>query len=1272
MNKFKNKLYDKIISLRQFVKDNKKQSVFLFALVFSLGFYFIVFAGNNDPYAGKIISKVDITKSKVTDGSAPFDSNDSDGNDSKDNNKIVRNFDEVSYDLSYKLEKDSSISDENVSDRNVLIDILIPENVSAEISLPYTEGKDMVNINGINYKYYEASAGSAKIGDQSSSRVTLSNITHLSGNKTFDPIFQVRESTENVTPLSKAESIQSNDHIMNFGNITISEIEKYEVKAFAGNVLKNGNNISVPIGVLTYLPYDSKKGIKGLKIPDTLTYGLITKSSAGTLSEKPTISDYSSSAEFRINQMPYIDSKINGTTIINDDNGNVESTGFFFDKKNIYKENSSSENPTGYYLTSNVLVYNLDRTDVSGDITVESTVNTSKVSIVVYESDVVGDLVTKVSYYESGDKSSKNLSNVFNYGEEFKLVTKLSYVNSKNNVGDTLKSGMTSYIKFDNSAINVLLTDKGTGYDIKAVTNSTDNYDDVNMEVKYAVGSWDKSAWKLKSNAPSTCPSIDSLTKEQIMNLYGGPCIEYKTTLEFDELGDIDKDKWDKIIMGKFTIDKVYPASDITITMKGKIVSAPSIVGNTYQTVVSSVTNGSDEYYLGETANNSSENEKIMINKDNYKKATYTNFVRNDDSPKGKHGNTLLVSATKSKINSIRTYSGDIEKTTFTAGADDPIIWKINSTVKKNSISVTYGPVNISVYIPTSLVFYQEKTAAVPSKVEDVVLNNISYKKYIYNISEKDIDSDGIVSELSVYTNIAPETENKTNHEIKVEIESTAYMDDSGAAIAKTSVEPISDRTLTNIVTIINNRKISLNGIADPQLLEVGKPYTYTMKAYNNSGNIMDLEMINILPVNTKEASFDGTYSVKINNLPSGYEALYINDENTKSGSILSTELSNPSLNKWVKWTDTMVDTENVKAIKIETTNKVANKNYFGSKEGISLTITPKNNKIGNEYINNFGIIDKNDRASGAYMTGNSIVSIYNRRISGYVFEDFDYDGLYGEKENKLEDLTVELYKLSNLPADYKDSEVTKYISDKDELVDETTTDKEGNYSFKGLESGYYYVKIKFDSNKYTVTDYEKIDQTKGDTNSINSKFYMLEENKGAISKVLYVDNNKLRERYINLGLKLRQSFGINLEKYITNVKIISPKGTENHDYNKAKQVKIDVKNLKNTKIEVTYKFELENTKYFPGYIGTIVETIPEGMSFDSSLKENYGWSGENGILYYSGLTNTLIMPDEKYYFQIKLSLSGEEAGDYINVISAGDLKLMETTESGIEENNEE
>ena len=47
-------------------------------------------------------------------------------------------------------------------------------------------------------------------------------------------------------------------------------------------------------------------------------------------------------------------------------------------------------------------------------------------------------------------------------------------------------------------------------------------------------------------------------------------------------------------------------------------------------------------------------------------------------------------------------------------------------------------------------------------------------------------------------------------------------------------------------------------------------------------------------------------------------------------------------------------------------------------------------------------------------------------------------------------------------------------------------------------------------------------------------------------------------------------------------------------------------------------------------------------------------------------------MPDEKYYFQIKLSLSGEEAGDYINVISAGDLKLMETTESGIEENNEE
>ena len=48
------------------------------------------------------------------------------------------------------------------------------------------------------------------------------------------------------------------------------------------------------------------------------------------------------------------------------------------------------------------------------------------------------------------------------------------------------------------------------------------------------------------------------------------------------------------------------------------------------------------------------------------------------------------------------------------------------------------------------------------------------------------------------------------------------------------------------------------------------------------------------------------------------------------------------------------------------------------------------------------------------------------------------------------------------------------------------------------------------------------------------------------------------------------------------------------YNYDKQTKVKIDVKNLKNTSFRVKYGIEIENTKYFPGTIGSIVETIPK------------------------------------------------------------------------------
>ena len=68
-------------------------------------------------------------------------------------------------------------------------------------------------------------------------------------------------------------------------------------------------------------------------------------------------------------------------------------------------------------------------------------------------------------------------------------------------------------------------------------------------------------------------------------------------------------------------------------------------------------------------------------------------------------------------------------------------------------------------------------------------------------------------------------------------------------------------------------------------------------------------------------------------------------------------------------------------------------------------------------------------------------------------------------------------------------------------------------------------------------------------------------------------------------------------------------------------------------------------------------------MEFDSSLSQNVGWEKVDDLLYYNGLSDTLIMPDNVYSFEITLKIPNNMAGDFINIISVGDLRILETSE---------
>ena len=170
-----------------------------------------------------------------------------------------------------------------------------------------------------------------------------------------------------------------------------------------------------------------------------------------------------------------------------------------------------------------------------------------------------------------------------------------------------------------------------------------------------------------------------------------------------------------------------------------------------------------------------------------------------------------------------------------------------------------------------------------------------------------------------------------------------------------------------------------------------------------------------------------------------------------------------------------------------------------------------------------------------------------------------------------------------------------------------------------------------------------------------------------AVSNILTLNNEKVNITHIDLGLRVRQIFDVTLNKYITNVKVNSNKGIQSYDYDNAKKVKIDVKNLRNTTFQVSYLIELENTKYFPGTIGNIIETIPDGMTFNPDLPQNKGWYESDGNLYYSDLSSTLLMPGEKHYVTIVLDLSTNSGGDYINFVATSDLRVKSIVNSFVE-----
>ncbi len=1375
---------------------NLKRTILIVAIIVSVAIvfvpiYFFVLADSGDD------NKFSVTNTKIIsmiDGTSSFDENDTDaGNDSSGSNKRVRTFDRINYTVAYTLtvKNNDTVSEDG---RNLLVEVLIPTTYSA--SLDYNESSttmddridasNIVNIGGTDYYYGSFSVPTHLLGEQETFDFSLSNInsSDISNYNTIKPLVFIKESTDQDTPSIKDNTSRSDitcelENNDNDCNVTLTGKEEYFVNMYSGS--KEGNTVSVGL-MLGLRNQGSGKGIKGLIIPSSVNF-TITNSDASLLSfdsdsEHP-YKRYSAVGDVKIttngvDELPEVNSGSGNGTISGSINNNVLTISLS-DIKDYFVTSASNLVGEPYYFSTNYFTVTFanraegDYADRTINLTSSVNNNSNTASVLQLRDSyeyILGNYSSSIDVYES-NLTTEDLAKLdygkanINYGGNFTLKTEFTYNNRTDSLGRELTS-LTNYVKIDNSIITLHNNPKNNkSYDFNAVETSSVpsikiDSNDNNQKVYFGFGEWNSDYFELASNAPSGCPnSIDSLTKDNLMNLYGGPCIVEKNTLKWayspESKNDINGEpiastKGPLIVKSTYIAyndnSKIGLSSGGTLELYGYVNDYSNVPATASKIVTCATAYGKDNNdfrYLGDQYN---DGEALLKSVHNFEKTAYSfdnkslitlNNTLCNTQKCPVSGNTILASGIKVTKPTIKAYDvGDLnnpEDKFYTY----PLAIKINGSAKKSTTddNVRFDSAYIDIYLPAYMVLEENfgvENEKIPTAIDNTSLENIymlfgkgtpasnvNYKVYHYTIAsgvdgitEEEINNlnRGIINNFTTYYNIDfTSTPNGVNPEIfaTIDFKATEYVHEDGGirTVELNSITPNIERTeVLNNITLYNSSAVVTNGSSSPKNIEKNGSYTFNMISYNHSNGMAEDEsgynyptadLYYVLPYNgdTDNGSKIGSTKYKVNFTSESINA--IADRNdykfyyATSGvpaNIISDEIkttSDPSA-IWNLWTDPTSPVSNVIAIKVVKQSPFMVDTYFGSSTGLTVNVETVDSNDGNTFYNVFHLLatkpnnyvcetNEDDsctevmKTKANYVSSASLTSIYSREISGFVFEDSDYNGIYTSEESRLKDIPVSLYKIDTLPEGTIDPyNPTTFVNENDKLIGSTVTGENGNYYFGGLTSGYYYVSYTINDEKYVVTGIRKTDSSIPDSSANNSSGALLPDTNKAISELIELPANKTTKiNDMNLGLNVKKEMAISLNKYITEVTVTKNGKVDTYDYSNKNlnQVTISVINPKDTKVRVKYSFVVENTKYYPGYIGMIVDSMPKDMTFNPDIEENKSWVMYDNFVYYNGLSGKLLLPNEKQYFSLVLDLDLKEAGTYRNVVSVRDLTLM-------------
>lgn len=263
--------------------------------------------------------------------------------------------------------------------------------------------------------------------------------------------------------------------------------------------------------------------------------------------------------------------------------------------------------------------------------------------------------------------------------------------------------------------------------------------------------------------------------------------------------------------------------------------------------------------------------------------------------------------------------------------------------------------------------------------------------------------------------------------------------------------------------------------------------------------------------------------------------------------------------------------------------------------------------------------------------------------IAGVAWLDENEDGKRQTSEELLNGITVMLVNTNNSSA----------------IQAKQVTDSNGAYRFSGLEEGNYIVVFNYDTDVYSITEYQK----SGVSSSLNSDAISKEITlMGVKTKVGLTDTISLNASLsnIDMGLIKNKICDLKLDKYISKVQVRTTSGTKEYTYDNNQLAKVEIKSkeIQGATVVVTYKIVVTNEGELPAYATKVVDYVPEGLEFSSNL--NSSWTTtKSGELTNISIANRRIEAGESVELTLVLtkSMTSNSTGTFTNIAEIGEMR---------------